>query len=142
MSKKILRFLSLALVLATLFTLAMSVGAFGPTNRTSTSTVSVVTCGDKVFGKTSKITVKNTSSYPIYCSQPTSISGCTWSRGACFGYGTRATIYPGNSATFVLTTKFGKTGVMKFNIYSAYGNGTRYSASVTGTNYSCMALVG
>lgn len=142
MSKKCIRIVSLALLLATVFMMTLSVSAFGPNNRTTTSTVSIVTCGDSIFGKNSYFTVKNTGSTPIVCSGPTQLNGCTWSKDTGWGFNrnNQCTIYPGGWAKFKLRTGFGKVGTMKFRMWSAWGG--RYSANITGTKYSSMALVG
>ena len=142
MSKKIIRAISVMLLLATVFMMTMSVGAFGPTNRTTTSTISVVTCGDSIFGKNSYFTVKNTGKSPIVCSGPTQLNGCTWSKDVGWGFNksNQCTIYPGGQAKFKLRTGFGKVGTMRFKIWSAWGG--RYSANISGTKYSCMAIVG
>ena len=140
MSKKIIRAISVMLLLATVFMMTMSVGAFGPTNRTTTSTVSVVTCGDSIFGKTTTITIQNTGSSTIYCSGPVQKSNCTWYKDVGWGHnvGNRCIIYPGCKASFTLRTKFGKSGTMKFRIWSD----DVYSAAISGKKYTCMAIVG
>ncbi len=141
MKKKILRVLSLILCITFIFSLSLSASALSVSKTTKATKMSVVTYGDKVLGKTTPITIKNTSDYPIKVTF-TKISDCKVyrSNGAGFSSWSSITIYAGNSAKVNIKTSWLKSGVVDFKVESSMS--MPYSYSVTGSNYSMIARIG
>ena len=121
MSKKLMRVLSLTLVVCLLMACVPSASAWNQSFNKKAS-YSVITCGDKILGKTSTVTVKNNSSDPIKLTM-TQISNCKVYRstGAGFSSWSSITIYSGASASFTIKTSLGKAGEVRFSIENYFG---------------------
>lgn len=137
MKKHIYRIFSLFLCLALIVACAFPTSALTVRKTYSTTKCTILTCGDKVLGKTT-ITIKNTGGSPIRISF-TKISNCkaTRSTGAGISSWSSITILTGNSATIKIKTNFGKNGTVIFKAISETAES--YSYTVTGSNYSTIA---
>ena len=141
MKKKIIRITSFALCIVLLFSFALSASALTISTQTKATKCGIVTCGDKLLGKKTPITIKNTSDYPIKVTF-IEIDDCkvTRSTGAGFTAWSSMTIYGGNSATFNIKTGFGHSGVVRVKVESTHA--VPYSYTITGKNYEMIARVG
>lgn len=110
--------------------------------QTRANNVAVVTCGDKVPFRLTKITFKNTGDSPIKISL-TSHKGCSVKRGAGVGFSSwsSATVYSGNSCNIWIVTWLGNVGNVKFKVVSSFGSGEAYSYNVTSNDGSTIARV-
>jgi len=111
MSKKLRRILSLALVLCCLLSCIPSAFAERTysVNRSKSSKVSIITCGDTIFRRTTKVTIQNTSKVDSFNSGTIIVNilshnGCSYS-----GYHV-IKIAPGTSKTFNIYTWRGSVG--------------------------------
>lgn len=141
MKRKALRIISIILCFIFISSLALSASALTISKTSKATECSITTCGDKIFGKTTTITVKNTSDYPIKVTF-TKISDCKVyrSNGAGFTSWSSMTIYSGNSATFKIKTSLGNAGLVKVKVQSSMS--MPYSYTINGKNYSLIARTG
>lgn len=137
-TKRTSRIIAIFLVIVFSLSLAMSASARTVSTSSSKTKIGIVTCGDKVLGKTSKITIKNTGSDPIKVTF-TKISGCKVYRstGAGFSAWSSIVIYSGNSASINIRTSFGNSGNVQFTVENMLCG--RSSYTVTGTNYQIIS---
>ncbi len=138
MKKNISRIAALVLCLIFVSSMVFSASALTVSRTTKTTTCTVVTCGDKVFGKTTPITIKNTSSTPIKITL-TQVSGCKVYRSTGAGFSSRSsiTLYAGNSAKINIRTSLGNAGTVKMQVSSILGEA--YSCTINGSNYSLLS---
>ena len=142
MKRNLIRIVSIILCVLFISSIAvLPASALTIKTQTKATECSIVTCGDKIFGKTSTMTVKNTSSYPIKVTF-IKIEDCkvTRSTGAGFTSWSSITIYGGGSASFKIKTSLGNSGWVTVRVQSSMG--MPYSYTITGNNYSCMARTG
>lgn len=141
MKRKALRIISAVLCFIFISSLALSASALTISKTNKTTECTILTHGDKLLGKTTTITVKNTGSNPIVVKFD-KISGCKVyrSNGAGFQRLDSTTIYVGNSATYKIKTNFCNNGEVRVKVYSAVGGS--YSYSITGKEYNMIARTG
>lgn len=142
MKRNLIRIVSLVLCVLFISSIAvLPAGALSVNKQTKATECSIVTCGDKIFGKTTTIKVKNTSDYPIKVTF-TKIEDCKVKRstGAGFSSWSSITIYSGSTATFKIKTSLGNSGLVKVKVQSSMG--MPYSYSITGSNYYCLGRTG
>lgn len=142
MKRNIIRIVSLILCVVFVASIAvLPASALTIKQQTKATECSIVTCGDKIFGKTSTMTVKNTSSYPIKVTF-IKIQDCkvTRSTGAGFSSWSSITIYGGGSASFKIKTSLGNAGLVRVRVQSTMG--MPYSYTLNGNNYSMIARTG
>ncbi|MBQ7597754.1 MAG: hypothetical protein IJU56_04150 [Clostridia bacterium] len=128
--KKVNKILSLILVFVLLATVCFSVSAKRVTNQSRPNTLTVVTTGDKVFWRTTTITIKNVGPESIYVTNA-GVRNCSVQKRYGTGYGTltTATVYTGGSIDIRIKTWLGNAGNVKLKISSACGD-VRFSYDV------------
>jgi len=143
MKKKVSRLLSVCLVVILLFSISLPASALSVNRQTRATTIGIVTCGDKIFGRWTKLTIKNTGTSPMKVSLVKN-SGCSVKRGAGVGYSSwsSATVYGGNSCNIWIKTTLGNSGVVHLRFVSCFGTGDAYSYSITNNDGSAMARIG
>ena len=110
MSKKLRRILSLALVLCCLLSCIPSAFAEHSysVKRAKSAKVYIITCGDKLFGRTTKVTIQNTSKRDAYNVGSIIIH---ISSKDCKSIGSSIIrIAPGQTKTFNIKTSLGHAG--------------------------------
>lgn len=129
MKKNLLRILSLSLVVCLLIACIPSASAINATASKSV-TFDVITCGDKIFWRTTTVTIKNNGTK---LDQTLSIKNTSIN---CTVNPKSITLSPGGTATFRITTPLGKAGETFINVSPLY-SGT-VSCSITDNDNSAI----
>lgn len=130
MKKRITRVLSLVFVLVIVASLMPSALAAGYRTKNGW----IITTGDRLFTKTSTVTIKNTTPGEPIRVTITGISGCTVKRGPGASWdggwvGSSFLISPQGSATFYINTKLGRAGCVDYRVTGAWGGNVSYRIS-------------
>lgn len=137
-TKKTTRIISILLVFIFSLSLAMSTSALTVTNKVSSS-VQVLTYGNKFLKDTSTIKIKNTGSNNFKLT--VSFSNCSgYIDSGSYQYNRFAktiTLSPGEYVIYKINTYWCKTGTTKFKVVGEQGYNASYS--VTGKNYCVMS---
>ena len=130
------RSIALILVAALMLTMCPSASAAGVRSR-GPKYYWAMNCGDALFGKTSTITVKNTTNHTIYLNfyEGTGfnkLTGCIISPVKTYP------LYSGRTYTYKVCTSRGNVGQICFSIYDALGGEYSYNISFSKfSSWSC-----
>lgn len=127
MKKRIIRVLSLVFVLVIVASLMPSALAAGYRTKNGW----IITTGDRLFTKTSTVTIKNTTSDESIRVTITGISNCKVIRGPGASWdggwvGSSFLISPQGSATFYIKTKLGRAGCVDYRVTGLWGGNVSY----------------